>query len=205
MDEQTLIHSAQRGDLEAFNQLVLHYQDFLYRIAMNILGDEDAAADATQQAFLSAFCHLQAFRGGSLRSWLSRIVVNACYDGLRRTARIREVPLQIYNQADDELDPALWLADTRPLPDVQAETNELLEIIQTALQALPEHYRLAVHFVDVEGLPYEEAAVALGVPTGTLKSRLARARNVLRLSLQRYPDLIPAAYLFDLPLATKVC
>ena len=91
MDEQTLIHSAQRGDLEAFNQLVLLYQDFLFRVAMNILRDEDAAADATQQAFISAFRNLQTFRGDSLRSWLSRIVVNACYDELRRVSRCKNV------------------------------------------------------------------------------------------------------------------
>lgn len=72
MNEQTLLHSAQRGDMEAFNELVLLYQDFLFRIAINILGTENAAADAVQQAFLSAFRNLGAFRGGSLRSWLSQ-------------------------------------------------------------------------------------------------------------------------------------
>ena len=87
MDRPTLIRAAQGGDLEAFNRLALLYQDFLFRVALNILHDEDAAADAVQQAFLSAFRSLRTFRSGSLRSWLSRIVVNASYDGLRRTAR----------------------------------------------------------------------------------------------------------------------
>ena len=205
MDEQTLINSAQRGDLEAFNQLVLLYQDFLFRIAMNILRDEDTAADATQQALLSAFRNLQGFRGGSLRSWLSRIVVNACYDELRRISRTPNLPLQIYNQDDEEMEPALWLADPEPSPEVRSETNELLDAIQTCLQALPEHYRLVVQLVDVEGLSYEEAATALDVPPGTIKSRLARARGFLRMSLQRYPDLIPATYILDLPVVAHIC
>jgi RNA polymerase sigma-70 factor (ECF subfamily) len=199
MEEQTLIRAAQRGDLEAFNQLVLQYQDFLFRIALNILHDEDAAADAAQQAFISAFQNLKAFRGGSFRSWLSRIVVNASYDRLRRDARARSLPLEVFNQDDEEMEPAAWLADPGPTPEAQAETSELLEAIQISLQDLPEPYRLALVLVDVEGLSYEEAAATLEVPKGTIKSRLARARNALRTALQRYPDLIPTAYIFDLP------
>lgn len=205
MDEQTLIRAAQSGDLEAFNQLVLLYQDFLFRVAINILHDEDTAADATQQGLISAFSNLHGFRGGSLRSWLSRIVVNASYDELRRISRSRNVPLQIYNQDNEEMEPEMWLADPGPSPEAQAETSELQDALQTCLGALPEHYRLVVQFIDVEGLSYEEAAKALDVPTGTIKSRLARARDSLRKSLQRFPDLISSAYLFDLPVLANVC
>jgi RNA polymerase sigma-70 factor (ECF subfamily) len=205
MNEQTLIRSAQHGDLEAFNQVILLYQDFLFRIAVNILNDEDFAADATQQTFLSAFRNLQTFRGGSLRSWLSRIVVNASYDELRRVSRSKNSSLQIYTQDGEEMGPALWLADPGPSPEAHLETTELLDTIKTCLQALPEHYRLVVLLVDVEGLSYEEAANALEVPTGTIKSRLARARNTLRISLQRYPDLIPTAYILDLPVTSSIC
>ena len=205
MDEQTLIRAAQSGDLEAFNELVLRYQNFLYRIALNLLRDEDAAADAVQQAFLSAFRNLRTFRGGSLRSWLSRIVVNASYDSLRRDARANTLPLQIFSQDDEEMEPAAWLADPDPSPETRAETNELNNAIQSSLQTLPEYYRLIVLLVDMEGLSYEEAAAALRIPKGTVKSRLARAREALRLSLQHYPDLIPSAYKIDLPLATHMC
>lgn len=205
MDEKTLIRSAQRGDLEAFNQLVLLYQGFLYRLALNILRDEDAASDATQQALLSAFRNLRGFRGGSLRSWLGRILVNACYDQLRRNARSRTLPLEILNQDDEEMEPSLWLADPGPSPEARAEENELREAIQTSVRALPAPYRLALQLVDLEGLSYEEAAAALAVPKGTVKSRLARARNALRLSLQRYPDLISTAYPFDLPVPAAMC
>ena len=205
MDEPNLIYAAQRGDLEAFNQLVLLYQDFLFRIALNILRDEDAAADATQQALLSAFRNLLSFRGGSFRSWLSRIVVNACYDELRRNARSRTLPLGFSSQDDEEMEPAFWLADPDPSPESQAETGELLDAIRTSLQKLPEPYRLTLQLVDVEGLSYDEAAAALGVPKGTIKSRLARARNAVRKSLQRYPGLIPSAYIIDLPVSATAC
>jgi len=205
MNEQTLIHAAQRGDLEAFNELVLLYQDFLFRVAMNILRDENIAADATQQAFLSAFRNLRTFRGGSLRSWLSRITVNACYDELRRLKRAKDVPLQTYDQEGEEMEPALWLADPGSSPEEQAERSDLVEAIQNSLQALPHHYRLTVQLVDVEGLSYEETAAALDLPIGTVKSRLARARDALRNSLQQYPELLPAAYIIDLPLAASIC
>ncbi len=205
MNEQTLIRAAQSGDLEAFNGLVLLYQDFLFRVAMNILRDEDAAADATQQALISAFQNLQSFRGGSLRSWLSRIVINASYDGLRRKARSHTLPLEVYDQDGEEMETPAWLADTSPSPEDQAETAELLQAIQTSLEKLPEPYRLALTLVDVEGLSYEEAAAALDVPKGTVKSRLARARNALRTALQRYPELLPAGYLFEISLAANVC
>jgi len=205
MDEQTLIRAAQRGDLEAFNQLVLLYQDFLFRVAMNILRDEDTAADATQQALISAFRNLKTFRGGSLRSWLSRITANACYDELRRMARAKDVPLQVYDENGEEMESASWMIDPALSPEELAEHSDLVDAIQNSLSALPEHYRLVAQLVDVEGLSYEEAAVALDLPVGTVKSRLARARNALRESLRRYPDALPAAYTLDLPVVASVC
>ena len=205
MEEQTLIRAAQRGELDAFNELVLLYQDFLFRVALNILGDEDAAADATQQAFISAFRSVGSFRGGSLRSWLSRITVNACYDELRRVARNRDVPLQTYDRDGEEMESASWLADPGLSPEELAENSDLMTAIQKSLQALPEHYRLAIFLVDVEGLSYEETATALDLPIGTVRSRLARARKLLRSSLQRYPDLIPASNILDLPVAASIC
>jgi RNA polymerase sigma-70 factor (ECF subfamily) len=205
MNEQTLIHSAQRGDLEAFNELVLLYQDFLFRVAMNILGDEGTASDAVQQALLSAFRNLQTFRGGSLRSWLSRITVNACYDELRRLARNKDIPLHVYDQDGEEMESISWMTDPGPSPEELAERSDLLDAIQNSLGALPEHYRLAVQLVDIEGLSYKETAAALDLPVGTVKSRLARARDALRHLLQRYPDTLPSAYTFDLPVATSIC
>jgi len=205
MDEQTLILAAQRGNLEAFNELVLMYQDFLYRVALNLLRNEEDAEDATQQAFLSAFRNLNTFRGGSLRSWLCRILVNASYDELRRLSRAKNLPLQETNQDDEEAGPILWLADPDPSPEAQVEASEMLATIESSLDALPKHYRLVVSLVDVDGFSYEEAAEALGVPVGTIKSRLARARNTLRMALLGYTDMVPAAYGLEMPAAANVC
>ena len=205
MDEQTLILAAQRGDLEAFNGLVLHYQDYLFRIALTILHDEDAAADAAQQALLSAFRNLRRFRGGSLRSWLCRIVANACYDELRRLSRSKNIPLQMNNEDGEEIGPALWLADPALSPEEQAETNDLLNAVRATLETLPRHYRLVTQLVDMEGLSYEEAAAALHIPKGTIKSRLARARNSLRLELQRRHGLLPSSEFIDFSYSAKAC
>ena len=84
MDEPTLISQAQAGDVHAYNTLVLHYQEQVYSVAYRIMGEPGAAADATQEAFIAAYKSLRSFRGGSFKSWLLRIVTNACYDELRR-------------------------------------------------------------------------------------------------------------------------
>jgi RNA polymerase sigma factor (sigma-70 family) len=82
-DESLLVHSAQLGDLDAFNSIVWKYQDMLYNMAFQILEQDDHAGDAVQEALISAFQHLQDFHGGSLKAWLMRIVVNKCYDQVR--------------------------------------------------------------------------------------------------------------------------
>ncbi|HEY5903297.1 MAG TPA: sigma-70 family RNA polymerase sigma factor [Anaerolineales bacterium] len=190
-DERSMLRAARDGDLEAFNQIVLAYQSFLFRTALNILGDEDAAEDATQEALISAFRGLGGFRGESLRSWLARVVINACYDQLRHQRRRPAVPLEQYDEFDQEMDAAPWLLDPAATPDEQVEERELQRAVQRGLQAMPPKYRLAAILVDLQGLAYEEAAEILRVPVGTVKSRLARARLALRGSLASQPDLLP--------------
>jgi len=189
--EPSLLLSAQRGDLEAFNELVLMYQDTLFRTALSILGDEDAAADATQDAFISAFRNLRSFRGGSFRSWLTRVTVNACYDQLRRLRRHPTLALEPAGTSERELDSASWLADPNELPHDQAEAHELEKAIQRGLQNLDPKYRSVAVLVDVQEFSYEEAAEILNIPVGTVKSRLARARLALRTYLGKFPDLLP--------------
>src|SRR5579871_5587473 len=87
MDELALIREAQKGNVESFNSLILHYQASVYNLAYRLMGESEAAADATQEAFISAYGHLSQFRGGSFKSWLMRIVANTCYDELRRLKR----------------------------------------------------------------------------------------------------------------------
>ena len=199
--EKTLIRAAQRGDLEAFNLLILRYQNLLFGIALRLLNDEDAAADAVQEALISAFRRFDTFRGDSLRSWLARVVVNACYDEIRKKRRQHSVPLEQFNSEGDEIETSYWLVDPQADPEVQYESSELENAIQKSLNKLPDIYRIVLVLVDVEGLSYEEAASAAGVPVGTVKSRLARARLQMQKSLQIAGELLPAPYRVELPLS----
>ena len=197
--ENRLIKAAQRGDLDAFNLLILLYQNFLFGIAFRILHDEDATADAVQEALISAFRKFNTFRGGSLRSWLARVVINACYDEVRHKRRQRTVPLEQFNSAGEEIESAYWLVDSGIGPEEHFEAYELDHAVQDSLHTLPPMYRTVLVLVDMEGLSYEEAAAAAGVPVGTIKSRLARARLQMQNSLQAFGELLPAPYRAKLP------
>jgi len=198
--EKTLIRAAQRGDLESFNLLILRYQNLLFGIALRLLNDEDAAADAVQEALISAFRRFDTFRGDSLRSWLARVVVNACYDEMRKKRRQHSVPLEQFNSDGDEIETSYWLVDPESDPETQFESYELESAIQKSLDKLQPIYRLMLVLVDIEGLSYEEAAMAAHVPVGTVKSRLARARSQMQKSLQVAGELLPTSYRIELAL-----
>ena len=197
MDEPALISDAQNGDLDAFNRLVLAYQDILYNTALRILGDHDQASDATQEAFISAFRSIGSYRGGSFKAWLMRTVTNACYDELRRQKRRPSVPLEPMTDDDEEIETPRWLADTSMTPAEKAEADELEHAIQHCLNALPTDFRTVVVLADIQGLDYSEIASAIRTPLGTIKSRLARARLRLRECLQGFWELLPATFRLD--------
>jgi RNA polymerase sigma-70 factor, ECF subfamily len=194
MDEPTLIRDAQRGDLNAFNSLVLVYQDAVFNTALRVLGDDDMAADASQEAFLSAFRAIGSYRGGSFKAWLLRTVTNACYDELRRKKRRPTTPLEPETEDGDEVESPRWLADPAASPEDQLDQVELEHAIQHCLDNLPTDFRTVVVLADVQGLDYTEVAQAAHVPLGTIKSRLARARLRLRECLQGFRELLPAAF-----------
>jgi RNA polymerase sigma-70 factor (ECF subfamily) len=175
-NEPLWIEKATRGDLDAFNQLVLTYQDMAYNHAYAMLGDDAEAQDATQESFIKAFQAIDQFRGGSFRSWLLKIVTNTAYDFLRRSCKRATQPLFPVDEEGEELESAAWLAD--PAPSVQAvvEQKDLSNELNALLNDLPDVYRSVLVLVDVQELDYGEAAQALSVPIGTIKSRLARAR-----------------------------
>jgi RNA polymerase sigma-70 factor (ECF subfamily) len=182
LSEERWIRAAQRGDVEAFNSLVDAYQNVAYSVALRTLGHPEDAADATQEAFVSAFRSMSSFRGGSFKSWLIRIVVNACYD-MRRYSRRR--PSTSLDGIVDDAGEAPWVDDQTPNPEDVALSTEARATIERALAQLPEEQRMAIVLVDMQGLSYEEAAGALGCAVGTVRSRLARgrarARDELRL------------------------
>jgi len=194
MDEQALISDAQGGNLDAFNTLVLHYQDSVFNTALRILGDEDQAADASQEAFISAFKSIKSFRGGSFKAWLMRTVTNACYDELRRKKRRPTTPLEPDTEDGDEMDSPRWLADPNMTPSQQAEADEVEHAIQHCLNNLPLEFKTVVVMADIQGMDYTEVAASIRVPLGTIKSRLARARLRLRECLQGFAELLPASY-----------
>lgn len=194
MDEIGLIEAAQGGDIDAFNRLVLAYQDLVYAQAYRMMGEQAAADDATQEAFISAYRSLSSFRGGSFKAWLLRIVTNACYDELRRRKRRPTTPLEPLNDHGEEIESPSWLEDTSESPEEAAERAALNQGLEGCLKELPEDFRAVVILVDVQGLDYTETAQAIGVPLGTVKSRLARARLRLRDCLQSIGELLPAEY-----------
>lgn len=193
MDEAALIQSARKGDLDSFNSLVLVYQHQVYNLAYRIMATEAAAADATQEAFISAYKNLKSFRGGSFKSWLLRIVTNACYDELRRKKRRPAISLdELTDEQDNDLE--FDVPSPEDGPEMVVQRRELAELIQIGITTLPEDQRVALVLSDVQGLSYDEIADLTDTNLGTVKSRLSRGRAKLREYLQAHGELLPEAY-----------
>ncbi len=169
-NEQELIRCAQRGDGEAFRQLVEAYQTQVYRLALRMCG-ESAADDVTQEAFLAAWRALPDFRGDCrFSTWLYRLTTNAGIDWLRREKRHRST--------DDVTE--LELPDDAPSPQEQAEQSETQSAVRRALSRLSEEHRQVLLLRYMQELDYGEIAAALDVSEGTVKSRINRAKSKLR-------------------------
>ncbi|PKN98825.1 MAG: RNA polymerase subunit sigma-24 [Chloroflexi bacterium HGW-Chloroflexi-5] len=195
MDETSLIQSAMKGELDAFNRLILAYQDMAFNVACRMLNDEDQAADAVQNAFISAWRNLSTYRGGSFKAWVMRMVTNGCYDELRRQKRRPTTPLEPLNNEDrEEMDSPQWMASDEPQPETTMEQAELEHALAHCLENLPQDFRAVVVLIDVQGMDYEEVAVSTQAPLGTVKSRLARARLKMRDCLQGFQELLPSRY-----------
>lgn len=195
-DENQLIEAAQRGDLDAFNTLVLRYQDSVYSVTVRIMGDPHHAADVAQDVFITAFRRLETFRSGNFRGWLLRIATNRCYDELRKRKRRPSIALDDLPGADFDDGPPLP-DDDNPSPEQSAQQNELQRAIQNCIDALNADYRVVIVMSDVEGFDYNGIAGALGLNLGTVKSRLSRARRSVRECLQSVQELLPENYRFS--------
>jgi RNA polymerase sigma-70 factor, ECF subfamily len=185
-DENHLIQAAQRGSLEAFNQLVLNYQDLVYRQAFWMLGEQEAAEDATQEAFIRAYQNIHTVYGNTFKAWLLRIVTNCCIDMLRRLQKHPLTSLEPVDQDGEEFESSSWLVDPNPSIESRVESEEMMRAVRNCLDQLHPDYRTAVILVDVQELDYLEASKIMGLGMGTFKSRLARARLRLRNALQNY-------------------
>lgn len=188
MDE-LLIEQAPKGDLDAFNQLVLHNQDLAFRHAYAMLNDPWLAEEAVQDSFMKAFQKIDRFRGGSFRAWLMRIVSNTVYDILRHSGRRPVQPLYPESSDGEEMESPKWLADPTANVEEAVEWGEEVNTINRSLDELPDIYREVLILIDLQEFDYEEAARALGVPVGTVKSRLARARLQLKGKLKSRAEI----------------
>ena len=193
MDEAALIAAAKQGDLDSFNTLVLNYQHQVYNLAYRIMGDPASASDATQEAFISAWKHMGGFRGGIFKSWLLRIVTNACYDELRRVKRRPASSLESLYVEDPTPDAELPPSQLES-PEAFTQRRELNRAIQAGIARLPPDQRVVLVLSDVQGMSYEEIVHVTGAALGTVKSRLSRARARLRDVLMEHKELLPVDY-----------
>ncbi|MFJ3922452.1 RNA polymerase sigma factor SigM [Streptomyces sp. NPDC090022] len=161
------------GDTDAFGELVRRHRDRLWAVALRTLGDPEEAADAVQDALVSAYRAAHTFRGESaVTTWLHRITVNACLDRARKAASRRTSPLDDTERLESLLEP-------HESAEAPVERHDLHRQLLAALSTLPADQRAALVLVDMQGYPVAEAARILGVPTGTVKSRCARGRAKL--------------------------
>jgi RNA polymerase sigma-70 factor, ECF subfamily len=198
-DETLLINLSQKGDVNAFNQLVLKYQQTTYNVVLRMLGDRDTAADVTQDTFIAAFRAIQSFRGGSsFRAWLLRIASNQACDYWRRANRHPQDSLDAIMDQDEPHDAgslnALIATEQAVNPEEFLLNHELQALLQQGLQELPLEQRVAVILCDVQGLSYEEIASSTQTSLGTVRSRIARGRKRLRDYLYERKELLPRSY-----------
>lgn len=189
--DERLIRAAQRGDLPSFNALVTRHDRAVYGVCLRMLREASAAEDATQDTFIKAWSSIDSFRGGVVRAWLMRIATNRCYDVLRAQGRR---PADSLDAQIGEVEPRWSSQSEGEHPEAFAARAELSGYLERALAMLPEDQRAAIVLSDVQGLPYEEIAIATGVAVGTVKSRISRARGRLREVLRADPE---AAELFE--------
>lgn len=191
MDEAAIILQAQKGDVAAYNRLVLHYQSLVYNVVYRIMGEPQGAEDMTQEAFISAYQALNRFRGGNFKAWLLRIATNACYDELRRHKRR---PQSSLDELTEENESFSFLRSPEEGPEGQQQRLEVMRAIEHCLEGLPDDQRITAVLCDIEGYDYNEIADITAASLGTVKSRLSRARSKLRDCLRGFGELLPAEY-----------
>ena len=181
-DDKELVQQSVAGDLQAFEQLVYRYQDRLTHSLEHALGSREDALDAAQQAFISAWRSLSGFRQDSaFYSWLYRIAMNAAISA-RRRQRISTTPI---GRPDSPA--SVQAEDQRPAadPSYQLQARERVQLVRSELLNVPEEFRQPLVLKEIDGMSYEQIADVLGIPVGTVRSRIFRARKELTERLQR--------------------
>jgi RNA polymerase sigma-70 factor (ECF subfamily) len=190
--ELELVKKAQAGDRGAYGRIVLLYQDRLFNAVVRMVGDRDESRELTQETFTRGLAKIESFRGDAAPyTWLFRIATNLCISRLRKIQRHRTFSLEGSNHQGDGEDQASNLIDRlkpseAPTPDEEIERRERNQEVLAALGRLDPEYRAVLVMRDIEGFDYQQMADVLGLPLGTLKSRLFRARLALRDELKAY-------------------
>jgi len=175
--DERLITAAQKGDLNAFNDLVARHERAVFSVCMRLLRDVSAAEDAAQDTFIRAWNAIDSFRGGMVRPWLLRIATNRAYDVLRSKSRR---PTSSLDAELFESEPEWSTQGHHEAPDSFATRSELAGFLEQALARLPDDQRVAIVLSDVQGYGYDDIASVTGVAVGTVKSRISRGRSALR-------------------------
>ena len=179
MTEKELITKAKKGDRDAFGQLVLTHQNKVYSLCVHMLNSREEAEDLAQEAFLKAWRSLDSFHEeSSFATWMHRLTTNLCLDHLRKQSRRQNVSVAV--SLDDEEAVFAEPADLNSDPQRELERKERQKALEKGLKELPEHHRRALVMREVSGMSYQEIADALELDLGTVKSRIARAREALR-------------------------
>lgn len=179
-NEQELLKRAKAGDVAAFEELVEGYQKKLFSLAYRIVGNPEDAADMVQEALIRIFRSIAKFKEqSSFSTWIYRITTNVCLDELRKRKNKKEFSLDQEIHGEDG-DMKRQIRSDEMLPDDLAEQEELRDIVNNAINSLPEDQRIVISLRDIQGLTYSEISQVLNCPEGTVKSRINRARNALK-------------------------
>lgn len=181
MNETELVRRAKNGDVTAFEQLISDYQVKIYHIAFHMMGNEQDAEDAAQEAILKAYRYLGSFKEESgFYTWLYRITHNICLDMLRKRKRTHTHSMDLVKKDRDGQETEVQLVDDKPQPEEELMSRQVQTDMQAAIAELKEHYRTVIILRDIEGMSYEDIAAVTEISVGTVKSRLNRARESLR-------------------------
>jgi RNA polymerase sigma-70 factor (ECF subfamily) len=185
-EEQELVERLKRRDEAAFNAFVLRYQDRVFRILLRMLGDRAEAEDLAQEVFISIFKAIDSFRGDSqLSTWVYRVASNHCRNRLKYLARRRQKLMDDFDEEHVASLQGTLSPDRQGTPDRLLEARQTESLLEEGLSRLDDEQRELVVLREVEHLSYEEIMAITGLPEGTVKSRLHRARSALREHLER--------------------
>lgn len=188
--EKELIKKSQKGDIESFEKLISNYQKKVFNIAFGMMHNHDDAYDISQEVFIRVFKSIRKFKGqSSFSTWLYRITTNACLDELRKRKNNKNIISidQEIQLEDGEV--FRQIEDDGPTPELVAERNELREIIREAISKLSDEHKEVIVLRDIQGFSYDDIAEIIKCPQGTVKSRINRARRMLKEILKNKVEL----------------